>query len=530
MMIGDRIFRYQLKWTKPGTLAWLLGHELRLWWRDLKAKWFLMILGLISGLLVLTIAVVWLLAGRIGGQAPMMLPHPLPLSFLQLGGTAWLFLFVYSFIQAMQQSLIALFDRGDLDLLVSSPIHPKTIFASRLLSVSIEVFLGFLTLIVPATFLFMLIGWFQLLGLYPSLFGLCLLSTSSAMLLNLVLVRWVGVKRARTMSQILTMAIAAVFFVGIQLTNLAVNTSGQDSEAIPLPTQSLMASWIGPESLMWIPVRAMFFDLPSLLVMALLSGGMAWFTIELLNRQFVESTQHVLTTKRSPRQSARRPFRQGLALVALTKEWRIILRSPYLLSRTLLSIVFLIPLMVWVLYGQDPRSGFDISGIATVALPTSGAFLASSLGVICIAGEEAPDLIKSSPVGGQRVRMLKVLAILLPVWGILAVFFLMMMMRGINVTAGICLVILSTLCTTVIRLWNARPISLTGMMMRRRESAFNDIILGIIESILFFVWVILGTQANSGNWIGVGVILLVLVIMMAIAYWRSRALGSSLGF
>ncbi|MEB3211495.1 MAG: hypothetical protein VKL39_09070, partial [Leptolyngbyaceae bacterium] len=150
--------------------------------------------------------------------------------------------------------------------------------------------------------------------------------------------------------------------------------------------------------------------------------------------------------------------------------------------------------------------------------------------VICIAGEEAPDLIKSSPVSGQQVRLLKVFAILLPVWGILALFFIALAARGIDVMAGIGLVILSTICTTLIRLWNARPISLSGMMMRRRENAFNDTILGILESLLFFVWVILGTQTNSGNWLVVGLILVFLAAVMAIAYWRSRALGSSLGF
>jgi ABC-2 type transport system permease protein len=530
-MMGDRLFRQLLKWSPSGTLPWLLAYELQLWWRELKAKWFLLIVGILAAGGVLLLGLSWFVINVWGGgDALLSIPDPLPLMILQIGGGAWLFLLIYAFIQAMQQSLIALFDRGDLDLLVSSPIPPKLIFASRLLSVSIEVFVGFLSLIIPATLLFLLIGWFQLLALYPSLLSVCLLSTSGAMLLNLWLVRWIGVKRARTVSQILTMAIAASFFVGIQLINLSVSTSMQDPAALDLPIQTAIAPWMGPDSWIWIPVRAMFADLPSLAMVLVVSGGVAWATVELLNRQFVESTQQVLSTKRSPRSVTQRPFRQGINVVALTKEWRIILRSPYLLSRMLLSLVFLIPLMVWVLYGQDPRSGLDIQGIATVALPTSGAFLASSLGVICIAGEEAPDLIKSSPVSGQRVRLLKVLAILLPVWGLLAVFFMALMAQGVDVGLGIGLVILSTVCTTLIRLWNARPISLSGMMMRRRENAFNDTILGILESMLFFVWVILGTQANSGNWFVVGVILVFLAMIMAIAYWRSRALGSSLGF
>ncbi len=518
-----------LRGLKPGTLPWLLNHELRLWWRDLKAKWFLLILGILMGGVALAIALLWFFISQTNEQSLMPLPRPLPLLFLQLGGGVWLFLFVYSFIQAMQQSLIALFDRGDLDLLVASPIPPKIIFASRLLGVALEVFFGFLMLIVPASLLFMLVGWFSLLGIYPTLMALCLLSASGAMLLSLGLVRWFGAQRARKIAQVLTMIIAATFFVGIQLTNLAVNTDIQSGD-LTVPNSSTPFDRIRADSWIWIPVKAMFFHVPSLGAVMVVSGMVAWFTVNVLNRQFVESTQQGLTTKRSPVTVSSSKFRQGITLVFLAKEWRVILRSPYLLSRTLLSVVFLIPLLVWVLYGQNPGGEFDIASVATVALPTTGAFLTSSLAVICIAGEEAPDLIKSAPVNGQRIRLLKLLAILLPVWSVLAAFFVVLGLRGVPVRAGIGLMLLSTLCTALIRLWNARPISFSGMMMRRRENAFNDTILGIFESLLFFVWIALGTQVQNGNGAVVAVILVFLAGMMAIAYWRSRALGSSLGF
>ena len=516
--------------VKPGTLPWLLNHELRLWWRDLRAKWFLLIMGILSGIVIVAIALLWFLVNRFAEQPLPQFPNPIPLSFLRIGGGVLLFLFIYSFMQAMQQSLAALFDRGDLDLLVSSPIPPKTIFASRLLGVAIEVFLSFLTLVIPISLAFMLIGWFQLLAIYPALMMLCLLSTSGSMLLALWLVRLIGAKRARTVAQVFTMAIAAAFFIGMQLINLSMQRDAQQSGELVLPGNSEILETFGAESWIWVPVKAMFFDIPSLGAMLLISGGLVWLTVEMLNRQFIEGTQQSVTTKRSPISVKRSAFRQGLTPVFLAKEWRIILRSPYLVSRTLLSIVFLIPLMIWVIYGQNPNAGIDIEGIATIALPISGAFLTSSLGVICIAGEEAPDLIKLSPVKGQRIRLLKLLAILLPVWGVLGLFFLVMISQGVNVIPGVFLVLFSTSCSALIRLWNARPISLAGMMMRQRENAFNDTVLGIFESMLFFVWIALGTQVRSGNYGVAGFIVLIVGMMMAIAYWRSRALGSSLGF
>lgn len=519
---------------RPGSLPWLMVHECRLWWRDLRAKWFLYIMGGLLAIVSLLLAGLWLLSAQVGGAPPITLPDPLPPLALRLAGGFWLFLFIYAFIQAMQQSLTALFDRGDLDLLVSSPISSKTIFASRLLSVAVEVFIGFLLLIVPLTILAMMIGTFRLLGIYPALIGLCLTTASLSMLLSLGLVKLVGAKRARTVAQVMTMAIAGVFFVGIQVLNLNTRDNLSQGGSLNLPGNAAADLPLSPESWLWFPVRAIFMDVPSILATLVISGGLAWLTIETLNRQFIAGTQQSTTaSRRSPRS---RPsdravnFNQGLSRVFLMKEWRVIKRSPYLISRTLISAVFLIPLMLLIVRDTSAQSGFDLSTLAAVALPSAGAFLTSSLAVICIAGEEAPDLLKSSPIKGQRVRILKLGAILIPVWSLLALFFLILLARGVNILPGVMLTVLATCCTALVRLWNAKPISLSAMMMRQRENAFNDTILIIVENVLFFLWIILGSQISQGRAIATVVLLAVIAVIMSFSYWRSRALGSSLGF
>ncbi|MEB3211943.1 MAG: hypothetical protein VKL39_11340, partial [Leptolyngbyaceae bacterium] len=78
-MMGDRLFNQLLKWSPSGTLPWLLTHELRLWWRDLKAKWFLLIIGIISGIAILTITLSWFLISVVGEQSLLTIPDPLPL-------------------------------------------------------------------------------------------------------------------------------------------------------------------------------------------------------------------------------------------------------------------------------------------------------------------------------------------------------------------------------------------------------------------------------------------------------------------
>lgn len=535
-----------LRQFRPGSLLWLIVHECRLWWRDLQAKWFLYIVGGLLTVATLLLAGVWLSMISAGELPPARIPSPPPPLALRIAGGVWVFLFIYAFIQSMQHSLTALFDRGDLDLLVSSPIPSKTVFASRLLSVAVEVFLGFLLLVLPATLLIIAAGAFQLLGIYPALVGLCLTTASLSMLLALGLVKLVGARRARTLAQVLTMAIAGAFFVSMQLLNL----NARDSLSQPNGSAGLFEGAadglsLSPESWLWFPVRTLFMDVPSVIATLVISGGLVWLTIETLNGQFIQGTQQSTTvsiSRRSPalqtatrrRSSQAMAFNQGLTRVFLMKEWRVIKRSPYLISRTLISMVFLIPLMLLVVQDSSRLSGspagLDLGIVTGVALPSAGAFLTSSLAVICIAGEEAPDLLKSAPISGQRVRVLKLSAILIPVWSVLALFFVIVLMQGVNILPGLLLTLLATSCTALVRLWNAKPISLAAMMMRQRENAFNDTILIVLENALFFLWIVLGAQIHQGNEIAVLILLGIVLAIMAISYWRSRALGSSLGF
>lgn len=513
----------------PASLPWLLRHELRLWWRELRGKWFIFTLAVIFGLLTVAASLIWLLAVQSGEFQPLTIPDPLPLVALQIAGGIWLFCLFYSVIQAMGLSLTALFDRGDLDLLVSSPLPSKIIFASRLLSVAIEVFLGFLSILILAILGLLLLGFFRLLGAILVLFCLCLWATSLSMLLSLWLVRWLGPRKARTVAQVLTTLFAALFFLGLQLPNLVNNTATSDR-------WQFVSNWfepgqiLGVESWLWFPVRAVFLEVPSTIALLITTGAIAWITIEILHRWFFIGIQQPLTVKRSP-QSTTAPvrFQKGFWRIFLLKEWRVIGRSPYLLSQVLISTVFLLPLLFIVLQGRSTSAAVSLATVVTTALPVAGASLTASLGVICISAEEAPALLKTAPVEGSTLRSLKLLAVVLPVWVLMSPLFLVLILRGDRWLPGFGVFLLATSCSALLRLWNARPIALSGLMSKQRQNANQDTILLFLESGLFFVWIFLGLQISQGGaWIvqsllGVG-------LVMAIAYWRSRALGSSLGF
>ena len=109
---------------KVGTWPWLLRHELRLQLRAVGVKRLWMV-GLFGGLIWLALhATAWLL---LVGLDAVSLP---PKVIIIFGALTWLII-TLMFSQAIMLSVTALFDRGDFDLLLSSPLNPRTVFTVR---------------------------------------------------------------------------------------------------------------------------------------------------------------------------------------------------------------------------------------------------------------------------------------------------------------------------------------------------------------------------------------------------------------
>jgi ABC-2 type transport system permease protein len=181
-----------------------------------------------------------------------------------------LFGFYYGFIQAMRSSLMGLFERGDLDLLISSPISSKVIFASRVLAIALKNFFSGCLFVIPVSLIAILFGIPQLLGLYPAWISINLSATCLAMLFLLVLVRVVGAKRARTFAQVLTALFPITIYLSSQLPNLLKGNSS--TESIWFRLEHLLASgkFLSADSWVWFPARAIFFDPVSVMLVLII--------------------------------------------------------------------------------------------------------------------------------------------------------------------------------------------------------------------------------------------------------------------
>ncbi|MEO0854866.1 MAG: hypothetical protein AAFY15_15385, partial [Cyanobacteria bacterium J06648_11] len=336
-----------------------------------------------------------------------------------------------SLFQAMKQSIEALFERGDLDLLLSSPLRGDVIFSSRLIAIAATIFVSWLPLAIPVVGIGVVVGVPQILAAFPTLICMALLSASTGALLILGLVRLIGVKRARVAGQIIASLIGASFFLLTQafvwMDDSWLENAAESDVATPIAADTaerylaLFADGgiLSAQNPLLFPARSLVADVPSLLFFVGLSAIAFWLTVKVAYRSFLNGSQQSVSyaTRRRRSHTATMRFQTGIVRTLLLKEWRSIWRNPFLVSRTLLQILYLIPATFLILSGSaDLNFGPSLSSRVGLISVFFGSSLVAALTTMCIDGEEAADLLASAPVSGDRLRVVKLVAAIAPVW------------------------------------------------------------------------------------------------------------------
>ena len=236
--------------TRPGSPLWLLKHELLLAWRNFSQT---------SAIFVAVVALGWVVF-HIPAYAIMRnltleaLDSP---AVIVPGFIVWVGL-TLMLSSAMVLAVNALYDRGDLDLLISSPVPAHTVFAARGVGVAVSAIALPALLMLPLAHGGMFAGHWGFAAVYPMLAAIGLGVAGIAFALTLQLVRWLGARRARVTAQILGALIGASLFLGLQALNFR-SRDGGESQAAQL-TELLNSPWLAPDSVLWWPVRALFGD------------------------------------------------------------------------------------------------------------------------------------------------------------------------------------------------------------------------------------------------------------------------------
>jgi ABC-2 type transport system permease protein len=512
----------------PGGVRWLLGHELRLSWYGAavnsggKRRPGLIVLGAwLFGSIMLHVFAWALLSKLDAGQLPVALLAPVVTIVLIVCAT-----FMVS--TALKACTIALFERGDLDLLLSSPLPSRSIFAVRLLGVAAGTAALFLYLFAPFANVGLVRGHPGWLGIYVAVGAIAVVAACAAMLLTLLLVRTFGARRTRSLAQVLAALAGAALFLLTQAGNLLGHdaSAGLGPKLAALVTDPLLASG----SLLWLPGRAALGDPLPLLGLVVLAGAAFALTVGRTHRFFVHGLQQAAGSARAAAQPARAPrlrFRASLFDTIVVKEWRLIARDPQLISQVLLQTLYLLPLLLLMLRdgGQGGAGPNPAMGAGLTLLCSS---LTGGLAWIVISAEEAPDLLLSAPAARRTIRLAKLAASAMPPLLLVALPLLWFIAR--HPLAGLLVAfttVAAVLGAALIVLWTGRPAPRSNFKTRGKE----NFLCSMLELLHTMAWGALGwvlvalTGSNADLLLLGGCAALATAGLVILAAWLLRRRG-----
>ncbi len=331
------------------------------------------------------------------------------------GGLVVVLTFAASWMLA--QSLLnvtrSLYVRGDLDLMLSSPMPARKVVAARMASLAVENFGSSAFFVLPVAHALALQGHPQWLGLYPLLGALALIAAAFGLSASLLLFRLIGARRARSVAQVIAMLIGAAVALGIHLVAVVpkeMRASVVDRlEILGLGDVAWHAHPLGPivgaARGELAPIAALVGT--GLLVLAIAVKGLG----PVYMGSVLRSAGTDLTARPVP--AARRRdvhFTADPTASIRAKELRLLLRDPWIIGQLVLQVVYTLPvaLILW-------RSGIGqaIPAVAvTPSLVIIAAQISGSLAWIAISGEDAPEFMATAPVARRSVewRKLEVIA------------------------------------------------------------------------------------------------------------------------
>ena len=492
---------------RPASGLWLLAHELRLMRRSYTGsrQWVLIVGGGLLWLGLHVAAWVFLQRASLGTIGPIG---------ALAGVLFWLMLSIIV-SQTMAHSVAVFYDRGDLDLLLASPLPPRTILAIRTLGIALGACTlpGFL--LFPFAHVGLLSGRPWLLAVYPAVFASALAATAVGMGLTIVIVRAMGARRARVSAQILAAIIGAAFFLGSQAHALLPKEWRQRVVEI-LRRETQPEGLFGPDSALWWPVRALQGEPGPLLATVL--GGLAafWLVVSFSHRRFASGAAETVTgggtRKVGADMGAPTRFRSGVSRTLLRKEWTLLRRDPQIISQTLLQLLYMVPLLVLGLRSER-ASWLIIPGLVIIA-----SMLAGHLAWLTVAAEDSPELLGTAPLTIERARRIKAAAAVIPVLLLVVPLVLWWLVHDPYPAFVLALTVTgSTLSAALCQIWNPRQGKRSDLKQRYRQNMF----VGFLESTGAFGWAAVAV-CMDGRWLFLPLALVLVVVGPGSAWLLGR--------
>jgi ABC-2 type transport system permease protein len=429
-------------------LSWFARHELRLAWRE----WFAMMTGgrrrrarvAVIGLLFFAALLhvpAWAVIGRFAN-----LQLPLEKSSLIVISATIFLAWTLMLSQAIESVTRVFYARADLDLITTMALLFSTPFIDVLV-------IG---------------GGPRWLAAFGVVVAMGLSAAAIAIAVTILLFRLIGPARTRFVAQILAAIIGAGFVIALQVA--AIISYGTLSRFTILTSGTLAAHAPDIDSIWWWPARATMGDSEALLLLLALGLVLLGCVMAIFSGRFADTAIDAAAYGTSSRKRAKeRPFRGGSRQQALRrKEFKLLWRDPWLISQTLMQLLYLVPpaLLLW-------RSFADSSAALTLISPVivmAAGQLAGGLAWLTISGEDAPDLVATAPLTPSGVIRAKIEVVLIAIAVIFSPLVAALVFASpfqAAITAAT--IIISAASATAIQLWFR--IQARRSQFRRRQTS-----------------------------------------------------------
>jgi ABC-2 type transport system permease protein len=426
--------------------------------------------------------------------------------------------------QAMENVTRAFYSRSDLELILSSPAPVHKIFAVRIGAIALSV--GTMSLFVTGPFIDILVlqnGW-RWLGAYVVIVAIALLATAFAVLFTLALFDAIGPKRTRFAAQVAAAIVGAAFVIGIQIA--AMLSTGSLSRAAFLHSQIVIAHAPEVRSVFWWPARAALGD--GLRLLEFVTTCFAIFLAVTLYAapKFVGCALAAGSAGHESirQQQACRPFRSRTPAQALRrKECLLLLRDPWLMSQSLMQLLYLLPpaLLLWRSFALDGNS----SAICVPVLIMAAGQLAGGLAWLTISGEDAPDLVATAPITPRRLLRAKIEAVMLAIGLVFGPFILALtFVSPMGALVALCGIAIAASSSTMIQLWFRSQARRSHF--RRRQTSSR--IATFAEAFSSITWAATGAIAAAGSVLAVIPGFFALLILIGVRRFAPHGAGSQI--
>jgi ABC-2 type transport system permease protein len=482
-----QVFAPASKLYKPGSALWLMLHHIRTRLRGKnKTNKVQSIVRNLFLLALLAFAVSQLGASMARALAVLDGDYDYPPYVLKAG--IILTAFAISLLGSSLISAYSIFtDRDDLDLLLASPLPPQRILVARLMQSAYSAFFtaflmgsvafGYAIFTVDSRFIL----------IYPVLFSFMIIDLAISFVIARAFLLWFGLRRGRTIAMICGFTILILGVLVFQL-NSMIGTRYGDA----FITDIFGASFKAHLTAWMTPIGRLAFGQPfetlGLFVSAVLIfcgvGAFFWNRFASDAALMAGQTQHIQRTNKRGKIT----FRRGILTTTILKEWRSMLRDPFVLVQVATPLVSLIPmaLVLWSTQRSSAALGTDVlTPVIGGLLIVFGGQITGTLAWTAASIEEAGDLLLSSPSDGGTLFWSKALATAIPSFIFLALAMAIIALNNPRAAAmGLGIGTIGLACCGAVEFLRPRP-ARRAKMTQRPDRSILSVIMGSAFAILW---------------------------------------------